>query len=161
MTDQDLVTYCGLYGGACARWCEYPYFRDLAKALLEWLDAQGYQHWMPGYAREFKYDEFRKGLAFFAADDSWIVCHECCRGGGGNPECAIRKCCREKGLDLCQDCSEFPCETARTFRWTVAAKEAMDRLGKEEWLRREVLKAREGFELHTGKYYRCPSSTDR
>jgi hypothetical protein len=160
MAEQDLVTYCGVYGGTCARWHEYPHFRNLARTLLEWVDAQGYQHWMPDNVKDFSYDEFRKGLAFFAADDSWIVCHKCCRAGDANPECGIRNCCREKGLDLCQDCPDFPCEIARASRWAMAAKEEMDGLGREQWSISQVRKARDGFELHTGKFYRHPCSMD-
>jgi hypothetical protein len=161
MAERDLVAYCGVYGGTCARWCGYPHFRDLASSLLEWLDAQGYQHWMPETVKEFDYLEFRKGLDFFASPDSWLVCHKCCKGGDSYEGCEIRKCCREKGLDLCQDCSDFPCEKARQLPWAVGVKEDMDRLGKEEWLKREIEKARDGFELHTGKYYRRPWSLSK
>jgi len=99
MKPEDLITYCGLYGGTCARWHEYAAFRDTAATLAEWLDAQGYQYWMPTEVKEFDYTEFRKALDFFSKKDTWLVCTNCCKGDDGNPNCEIRKCCRESGLE--------------------------------------------------------------
>jgi len=62
--EEDLVTYCGGYCGTCARWCGYAKFRDLVVLLAEWVDAQGFQYWLPREMREFDYEEFRKGLDF-------------------------------------------------------------------------------------------------
>lgn len=41
--DENLITYCGGYGGSCARWCGYTPFRELVTLVAEWVDAQGYQ----------------------------------------------------------------------------------------------------------------------
>jgi len=98
---EDLITCCGGYGGACARWCGYPAFRELAAVLAEWVDAQGYHHWMPGEVREFDYTEFRKALAFFSRKDTWLVCWKCCQGGDGRPDCEVRNCCKDHGVDVC------------------------------------------------------------
>ena len=32
-----------------------------------------------------------------------------CRNGGGDPDCPLRKCASERGLDGCWQCDEFPC----------------------------------------------------
>lgn len=158
---QDLVTYCGLYGGSCARWHEYTVFRDLAKILAEWVDAQGYQYWLPTAVKDFDYTEFRKTLEFFSKDDSWLVCKKCCQGGDGNPLCKIRQCCQEKKLDLCFDCAEFPCQMAREFPYQMLERaQEYKELGKEKWLQRQIQKAQQGFELHTGKYYQIKVSKD-
>jgi len=153
MRPEDLITYCGGYGGACARWGEYTVFRDLAAALAEWVDAQGCQYWMPREMKEFNYTEFRKGLDFFSKEDSWLVCRKCCRGGDGNPECEIRKCCEEKELDLCPECGDFPCEKVEGDAGLIERRKEYIRLGKDEWLRQQVEKAKLGFEGHTKKYY--------
>ena len=63
---EKLITYCGGYCGICARWRDYTVFRDVASILGNWVDAQGYQHWMPAEVKEFNYTEFRKGLGFFS-----------------------------------------------------------------------------------------------
>jgi len=105
---EDLITCCGGYGGACARWCGYPAFRELAAVLAEWVDAQGYHHWMPGEVREFDYTEFRKALAFFSRKDTWLVCWKCCQGGDGRPDCEVRNCCKDHGVDVCLTAQNSP-----------------------------------------------------
>jgi len=155
MKEEDLITYCGIYGGACARWCGYTAFRDNINLLAEWLDAQGYQHWMSHESKEFDYVEFRKGLEFFGKNDSWLVCYKCCKGGDGNPECKIRKCCKERKLEICFDCDEFPCTIVRENQEIIERSEKYKALGKLEWLRHQVKKANEGFEIHTKKYYQA------
>lgn len=150
---EDLITYCGVYGGTCARWCDYAEFRDLAALLAEWVDAQGFQHWMPHVMEEFNYSEFREGLEFFSKGDSWLVCYRCCKGGDGNPECEIRKCCRERGLEICFDCDEFPCVKVVEDSRMIERARRYRAQGKLEWLQQQVERADRGFELHTGKYY--------
>jgi hypothetical protein len=157
---QDLITYCGSYGGACARWSGYPEFRRLVALLAEWVDAQGYQHWMPHEAIEFDYAEFRKGLTFLGREDSWLVCKKCCKGGDGNPECEIRKCCRERGLEICFDCSEFPCGIAGEDPALIERARQYQALGKLEWLQQQVERAEGGFELHTRKYYQIRATEE-
>ncbi len=31
--------------------------------------------------KEFDHAEFRKGLAFFGSENTWLLCPECCRDG--------------------------------------------------------------------------------
>ena len=154
MKPEDLITYCGVYGGTCARWCEYTVFRDLTSIFAEWVDAQGFQYFMPGCVKEFDYTEFRKALDFFSKKDSWLVCWKCCKGGDGRPDCEIRKCCKNHGLDVCFDCGEFPCDKVKEDTKMIERAKEYKRLGKDEWLQQEVEKAKQDFELHTGKYYR-------
>jgi hypothetical protein len=155
---EDLITYCGVYGGNCARWCDYTEFRDLVALLAEWVDAQGYHYWLPEETQEFDYNEFRKGLDFFSNNDSWLVCHKCCRNGDGNPDCEIRKCCLERGVELCFECHEFPCHTIGKNPDMLERGRQYKILGKSEWLRKQAEKAKKGFELHTGKYYQVKAT---
>ena len=153
MREEDLITYCGGYCGTCARWCGYTEFRDLVALLAEWVDAQGFQHWMPQETQEFDYGEFRKGLDFFGKNDTWLVCHKGCKGGDGNPECEIRRCCRERGLEICFDCGDFPCARVREDSEVIERARQYKAQGKLEWLRLQVESANRGFEGHTKKYY--------
>ncbi len=153
MKPEDLITYCGLYDGTCARWCEYSAFRDLAAVLAEWVDAQGFHHWMPDAVKEFDYTGFRKALDFFSRQDTWLVCRRCCKGGDGRPDCPIRICCHHRGLDLCFDCDEFPCDKVKGDARLIERATEYRELGRGEWLRQQVEKAEQGFELHTAQYY--------
>lgn len=153
MKPEDLIAYCGVSCGTCARWRDYSEFRTLAAVLAEWADAQGFQYWVPDEAKEFDYNEFRKGLDFFSKKDTWLVCQNSCRSGGGNPECEIRKCCEDRELVLCFDCEEFPCEKVERDKKMVKRGEEYKELGRDRWMKQQAKKAERGFELHTGKYY--------
>jgi hypothetical protein len=51
------------------------------------------------------YDRFAEVLAFFQEAD----CAGCREGGCPLPFCAARDCFREKGVDFCFQCDEYPC----------------------------------------------------
>ncbi len=36
-----------------------------------------------------------------------LRCRNVCRNGGGNPFCAIRKCCERKEYDGCWECEDY------------------------------------------------------
>jgi len=166
MKPEDLITCCGLYGGCCARYKGHPALRAMAALLAELADAQGFQDWMIEETQEFDYAEFRKGLAFFAREDTWLVCENCCKGGAGGPprclqrNCYIRACCRDRGVDVCFECSEFPCKEARDDAALMKRGEEYKRLGRQEWLRRMAEATRKGYEFHTRKYYKVRASED-
>jgi len=153
MKPADLIGYCGVYCETCARWCENPALRQLATALAELVDAHGFHYWMPEVVKEFDYAEFRKALDFFSQENTWLVCQKGCKGGDGRPDCEIRDCCKSRGLDLCFDCEEFPCDKVKGDTKMIKRAEEYKKLGKDDWLRQQIEKARQGFELHTEKYY--------
>jgi hypothetical protein len=106
-TPTDMITYCGL----CC------------------LDCHGYKQIIPDMARdlrkelrESKYKQFADGMseisfgkAYKGYDTCYEVlgamvkfrCHKGCRAGGGNPFCAIRKCCQKKEFRGCWECELF------------------------------------------------------
>ena len=55
---------------------------------------------MPGFA---EFWEFLEGLQARGGCPG-------CRTGGGYPDCQIRACARQRNLNLCCHCSDFPCE---------------------------------------------------
>lgn len=160
MKPEELVTYCGIYGGTCARWEGYERFRELSALLAEWADSMGFRHWMPDTVDEFDYPNFRAGLGFFANKDSRLVCHRCCKGGDGYPECGLRKCCQARDVDLCFDCGEFPCDKTQIDPAMKKRAEQYRQLGPEAWLRQEVEKAGRGFEHHLGRFCHLRTSKE-
>jgi hypothetical protein len=82
-----------------------------ASALRQTLKKGGWDFFGPQVVSEFK--DFWKALDFFS--NLGETCPGC-RGGCGNPECAIRKCVEEKKLKVCSDCEQFPCEK---FDWLI------------------------------------------
>jgi hypothetical protein len=122
--------------------------------LSEIADAHGFQYWMPGAVKDFDYNEFRKGLAFFSDAGSWLVCQGSCRDGDGRPDCPMRNCCRERKLDNCFNCSYFPCDKVAQNEGMLKRARKYKKLGKDKWLQVQDKRAKQGLELHTGKYYR-------
>lgn len=104
---EKLITYCGLFCGECFSYTGKiaDFARDLRKEL-----------------RQTRFDKVAEGLSsisFFKAFKKYPECYEvlgemvklrcrkCCRDGGANPSCAIRKCCQKKEIEGCWLCDEF------------------------------------------------------
>jgi hypothetical protein len=150
MSPDNLLTYCGVYCGTCARWHEYPYFREMARLLGRWIDLQGYGLWMPQEVKEFNYNEFRKALNFFGSDDTSLVCREGCKDGDAYPDCPIRKCCQERQMDVCFDCPDFPCSNVSENHRMLERAKKFKAMGRRKYLEQQVEKSQAGFEHHLG-----------
>jgi hypothetical protein len=158
MDNENLMTYCGGYCGECALYPGFTALREAASLLGEIIDTHGLQNWIPEAMKpeaenKFDFAEFRKGLAFFSDPEPWFTCQKTCKNGGGFPDCLMRKCCREHRLDICFDCSEFPCSKVRWNPRMIERAKEYEKLGKEEWLRQQQKKANQGFEHFADKYY--------
>jgi len=58
------------------------------------------------FTPEFKdYPPFKKMLSYFAAPD----CIGCRQGTCKYPNCGVADCYKEKGVDFCFQCDDFPC----------------------------------------------------
>jgi hypothetical protein len=153
MNAEDALTYCGGSCATCARFAGFTAFRQAASLLLELSDAHGFQYWMPHEVRGFDYAQFREGLAFFGDPDSWLVCPEGCRGGGGGPPDCPRSCCIDHSVDICFDCPDLPCDRNQWSAKVLERAAEYQGLGRGEWLRRLADLGVQGYEAHTGKYY--------
>ena len=140
MIDLTLVTYCGLYCGLCAQRGRIPH---QAEALRESMAKEGYTFWggeIPGFK------EFWSFLAHLC--DPEQACPGC-RQGGGPPFCAIRKCARERGVDLCVFCDEYPCKRvlgiAKGYPTLIADGQRIREIGLERWIQEQGERAKSGF----------------
>jgi hypothetical protein len=139
MTEQlEFVTYCGLYCGLCAERARIP---SRAQALQEAMVDEGWPFWghtVPGFT------EFWEFLERLHADGGCPGC----RAGGGPPQCEIRVCARERGLDLCGECLDFPCDhveaLAARYPTLIADNRRRHRVGLEQWLSEQEERARRG-----------------
>jgi len=97
---------CGLDCSRCASFMGGEVSKH-GKALLDAL--QGYKRLVDLMVSRFApfahYDAFERILAFFAD----AGCAGCRDGGGAFPGCAAKTCAREKRVDFCGECAEFPC----------------------------------------------------
>ena len=96
----------------------------------------------------------------FADPKSWLVCKKGCRGGDGGPPFCVRECREQHEVDICFDCPEFPCEKTTAYKGIREKAKEYRELGKAEWVRSQLKKANQGYEAHTGKFYRvCRSDS--
>jgi hypothetical protein len=79
-----------------------------------------------------------------------------CRAGGGDPGCQIRVCARERGLNLCNECGDFPCEyiqaLAARYPTLIADNRRMQVVGLEQWLEEQRERWRRGFSYTDSRY---------
>jgi len=95
-----LVGYCGLNCAECFNYnktvseASKNLRRELRAARLK--DSWGDVPWLG------EYESFKKTLDGLAK----LRCNDTCKGGSGNPWCAIRKCCQKKGIEGCWECPD-------------------------------------------------------
>ena len=107
-----LVTICGLHCEDC-----YAYTGLIAQLAGE-LRALLQQHNFAAVSQAVPFD----GLQHYAQADAFLEaltcmrCEKTCRGGGGNPACEIRECCREKEVAGFWECNEMEeCELLKVL----------------------------------------------
>jgi hypothetical protein len=110
-------------GGICS------HSRALRKALGNFdVYAERFSEFLP----EFKnYPRFKAMLAYFEHAD----CKGCRNGTCKWPNCGVVSCYREKGVDFCFQCDEFPCEKSNfdahlKRRW-IQMNQRMKEIGVE------------------------------
>jgi hypothetical protein len=140
MANLDLVTYCGLYCELCAQRGRIP--RQAAE-LKASLSREGIEYWgeeLPGFK------EFWALLGRLSDPDG-----SCpgCRQGGGPPFCGIRKCARERNIDVCVECDDYPCSRiegiAKGYPTLIADGKRMKELGIDQWITEQQERAKTGF----------------
>jgi hypothetical protein len=79
-----------------------------------------------------------------------------CRAGGGDPGCRIRRCARERGVDLCLNCPDFACEhveaLAARYPTLLADNRRLRALGLAHWLAEQEERVRRGVVYADSRY---------
>jgi hypothetical protein len=140
MDNLKFITYCGLYCGLCSNRGRTPRQAD---ALRETMARDGWDKWgaeQPGFS------EFWKFLANLCDPDK---IGPGCRQDCGAPFCAIRKCARNKKIDVCVFCEEYPCkrvlEIAKGYPTLISDGRRMKEIGIEAWVGEQKKRAETGF----------------
>ena len=103
--DRKYACYCGLCCENCAVKAKVG---PAAKVLYDEMEKAGFEeviNYIPGGEGFWP---FLKGMA---NDGMCISCND----GGGNPGCAIRICAKDRGVDMCALCSDYPCDQITAF----------------------------------------------
>lgn len=112
----SLVGYCGLYCNACG--IRQQKIKTAVDNLRDIIATYGFDKIMPELAKwepSFKhYKEFDQVM-----DGLVKLFGECpgCLQGGGDPNCKVRSCAKEKGYRTCAECNETEtCEPLAPYR---------------------------------------------
>jgi hypothetical protein len=143
--EHQFVSYCAKY---CCALCAYHRgtIVNAAQSLLELVERYGSLRLIAGSSNACSFDEFLRGLRWLASQRT--PCEGCRFGGGWSwwPDCPVRECCTQKGVDFCYQCEDFPCQALGTEpllerkQAIIDANNQIKTLGIEEYSRR--LKAR-------------------
>jgi hypothetical protein len=140
MTDLTLVTYCGLYCGLCSLRSRVP---PAARTLRTQMSQAGYEYFGP-FVHGFS--PFWTFLQALAGSESRCNCRE---AGCGPPDCEIRACARERGVEVCALCGDYPCERIQTFARTypllLVDAQRMREIGIDAWIAEQEKRALTGF----------------
>ena len=122
----EFVTYCGLHCKLCAERSRIP---QRAAALREAMADEGWPFWgqtLPGFG---DFWTFLENLQHEGCPG--------CRAGGGFPECQIRLCAQDRGLELCCHCPDFPCHHIEVlgtrYPTLIADNWRLQVVGLEQW----------------------------
>ncbi len=141
MDKLQLVTYCGLYCDLCAQRGRIP---QCADKLRQAMILEGYELWGPEIAGFNDFWKFLNNLT-----DPEKSCPGC-RQGGGYPQCAIRKCAKERKIDICPLCEKYPCsnieELAKRYGILITNGRRLQRIGIDKWIEEQKECAKSGFQ---------------
>jgi len=99
------ISFCGSYCHQCD-WFTGK-IRKTAKTALDMIREYGFKRLFEG---KIDNDNLIKGLEILSESG---ICSGCKSEIAKTPEedwCRIRQCCFKRGFELCNECSEFPCE---------------------------------------------------
>lgn len=141
---EELVTFCGIYCGACD--IGQKRIGNAGYELKHILDAYQFSNWVteiPGFE---EYNSFEKTLS--ALIDFFGQCPGCQQGGGA-PDCQIRNCCKEKGIQTCADCASMPCDKLKASGdfadLAINNLNNIKEIGLERWTYQQQKKVDEGL----------------
>jgi hypothetical protein len=151
---KKLITYCGGFCGSCGGY-KGRIIAMIARDFRELISP--YAEWVPEYEEiDFNFMEFLKGVDYFADENIGAYCRVPCKEGAGAP-CKVRPCAKEREIEICYECDEFPCEH---FSWILERyPEKLEdckrykELGLAGWLEFHIERAKQGYASFTKKYY--------
>jgi hypothetical protein len=135
VTDDSIKEHLGVCGLNCGKCIAYVkgdikrHATELSRLLGNFdIYAERFSKFAPVFSN---YPSFKELLARFTAGS----CHGCRSGECIYPDCGVISCYKEKGVDFCFQCDEFPCEKTNfdphlKARW-ITMNERMKEIGVE------------------------------
>ena len=126
--DKKFTCFCGLYCENCAVKVKVE---PAAKNLYSEMKSAGFEDVISFIPGGEGFWSFLKGMA----EDNMCIS---CRDGGGDPGCSVRLCAKEKGVEMCAFCDEYPCDKIAGFLKRISVLESDNVLlrdkGWDAWL---------------------------
>jgi hypothetical protein len=146
VSPKDLAGYCGLYCGACG--IHLGRIKQVVENLRKVISAYGFDKFAPELAKwepAFQhYTEFENVLNGFVK--MFGECPRCIKGGG-DPNCAVRECSKQKAYTTCAECTEMEtCEKIQ--RYGPRALEGLQKIkaiGVDRWAKEMQKKVDAGY----------------
>jgi len=133
------ICYCGLYCENCAVKVKVE---PASKILYEEMKKAGFEEIVNFIPDGDKFWSFLQGMALHG------VCISC-KEGGGNPGCAVRTCAKEKSVEICALCENYPCEKFEGFfeGYPVLKRDnsVLREKGMDEWSKLQEERLAKGF----------------
>jgi len=142
---EDLIGYCCLYCRACGIY--QGKIREAVENLRKIIRTYGFHkvmpelaRWEPAFQHYREFEEVLGGLVrFFGSCPG-------CRGGGGDPDCSVRDCCKGRGYTTCAECPEAEgCERLSRHERAVREMKGIRSMGLESWIEEMERKVRDGY----------------
>ena len=137
--NKEFVCYCGLYCGNCAVKVRID---PAAKVLHREMKNAGFESFIHFIPDGKPFWDFLAGMSENGTCTS-------CQDGGGNPDCTIRICAKEKGVEVCAFCASFPCKLfapmLAAYPGLLTDNELLRDKGWEEWGRSQKERQAAGF----------------
>jgi hypothetical protein len=130
------ISYCGSYCHICD-W-HTGRIKKTGKNALELIqEYDGFKRIL----KDIDIDNLSKGLEYLATSK---ICSGCKSEIKANERCKIRQCCSSKRLDLCSECSDFPCDTLKNNpgvkKWHCLENlKKIEEIGLEKWIDKQWL----------------------
>ena len=137
--DKKYMCYCGLYCENCAVKAKVE---PAAKVLHAEMIKAGFEDIIQFIPDGESFWRFLKSVS----EEGTCVS---CRKGSGNPGCIVRICAKERGIEMCALCAEYPCaKFDEFFVGYPILKNDNDVLrneGLDEWAKMQDARREEGF----------------
>ena len=137
--NKKYICYCGLYCENCAVKSK---IEPASKILYNEMKKAGFEdiiNFIPDG------EGFWRFLKSVSEERSCFSCQE----NSGNPGCTVRICAKEKGIEMCALCKEYPCEKFDEFFNTYSTLKNDNNIlikdGLYEWSKMQDKRKANGF----------------
>jgi len=136
--ERKYICYCGFYCECCVVKAR---IRPAAQNLLDEMKRGGFENFIEHIPGGSEFWPFLKNMA----EEGLCIS---CRENGGDPGCAIRNCAKNRGVDMCALCDDYPCGHFTPYeQYSVlfADNKVLREKGIEEWSKMQDERVAKGF----------------